>query len=277
MQADLDYVEAFAALDWQIELGATEAIGDEPLNRYEETPEAAKPAAKAAPAIVRAPAPEGAPVAEPGGDATLSQAVQAARAMAAAAGDLASLKAAMAGYEFCDLKKGARNLVFADGQPGARLMIIGEAPGRDEDIAGKPFVGRAGQLLDRMLAAIGMARDQDGDGAVYIANVLPWRPPQNRDPNADEIAMLLPFLKRHVELAGPDMLLPMGNAACQALLGQAGITRLRGNWTTALGLPALPMFHPAYLLRSPEKKREAWADLLAVKAWLRDGGVPPGN
>lgn len=270
MYADMDYVDAFAALDWQIELGATEAIGDAPLNRYEEAAAPAQPVAKTkapepAPARAAEPAPEPAP------GAMLGQAVAAAEVMAASALDLAALKAAMEAFDYCDLKKGAKNLVFADGNPAARLMIIGEAPGRDEDIAGKPFVGRAGQLLDRMLAAIGMARGAEGDQAVYIANVLPWRPPQNRDPNPDEIAMLLPFLKRHVELSGAEILLPMGNAACRALLGADGITRMRGTWTRALGLPALPMFHPAYLLRSPEKKREAWADLLALKARLRGG------
>ena len=189
--------------------------------------------------------------------------------MAAVAQDLPGLAAAMAAYPHCELQRGARSLVFADGQPGARVMIVGEAPGRDEDIEGRPFVGRAGQLLDKMLAAIGMARDaarpQDG---VYITNVLPWRPPGNRTPEPAEIAMLLPFLERHVALAAPEVLVLMGNTPCRALLGRDGITRMRGTWTEALGLPVLPMFHPAYLLRQPAAKREAWADLLALKAQL---------
>ncbi len=245
-------------LEWQIELGATEAIGDAPVDRYElakTRPVAA--AAKAAPPAPERQAPQIDPVAE-------------ARVLAAAAGDLAGLKAALAQFEHCELKRGARNLVFSDGRPGARVMIVGEAPGRDEDIQGKPFVGRAGQLLDRMFAAIGLSRDTPEPArALYITNVLPWRPPQNRDPKPEEITMLLPFVERHVELAAPDLLIAMGNHACSALLGKRGITRLRGNWATALGRPVLPMFHPAYLLRTDSAKRETWADLLDLQARLR--------
>ena len=174
------------------------------------------------------------------------------------------MQAAMGLYDHCDLKRGARNLVFCDGVAGARVMVIGEAPGRDEDLAGKPFVGRAGQLLDRMLAAIGLSRRE----SVYITNVLPWRPPQNRDPLPAEIAMMLPFLERHVALAAPEVLVLMGNIACQAVLGRKGITRLHGQWAEAWGKPVLPMFHPAYLLRQPGEKKKAWADLLALKARL---------
>ncbi len=134
---------------------------------------------------------------------------------------------------------------------------------------GRPFVGRAGQLLDRMLGAIGLSRGApDSAQAVYITNVLPWRPPQNRDPKPDEMSMLLPFLERHVALAKPEALVLMGNAACQCVLQARGITRLRGSWTQGFGLPVLPMFHPAYLLRNPQAKREAWADLLELAAHL---------
>ncbi|PKP85486.1 MAG: uracil-DNA glycosylase, partial [Alphaproteobacteria bacterium HGW-Alphaproteobacteria-2] len=136
------------------------------------------------------------------------------------------------------------------------------------DIAGLPFVGRAGQMLDRMFAAIGLSRRGEGAAALYIANMLPWRPPQNRDPTPEEIAMLRPFVARHVELAAPQVLVVMGNIACQGVLGRRGITRLRGQWTEALGLPALPMFHPAYLLRTPSAKRQAWEDLLSLKERL---------
>ncbi|MGB3554877.1 MAG: uracil-DNA glycosylase, partial [Jannaschia sp.] len=188
---------------------------------------------------------------------------------AAAAQDLAGLRDALAAYPYCDLRLGARSLVFADGNPAARVMIVGEAPGRDEDREGRPFVGVAGQLLDRMLAAIDLARDaEDAAKAVYITNVLPWRPPSNRDPEPGEIAMMLPFLRRHVELAAPELLVLMGNHACGAVLGRRGITRLRGQWSDGFGLPALPMFHPAYLLRQASAKRDAWADLLALKARL---------
>ncbi len=148
-------------------------------------------------------------------------------------------------------------------------MILGEAPGRDEDREGRPFVGRAGRLLDRMLDAIEMDRTTDTpDRAVYITNVLPWRPPQNRDPEPEEIAMMLPFVQKHIELANPDVIVLMGNIACRAGLGRQGILRLRGKWAEAFGRPAMPMTHPAYLLRQPHAKRDAWADLLAIRARL---------
>jgi DNA polymerase len=181
------------------------------------------------------------------------------------------LRQALATYEHCELKRGARSLVFADGNPAARVMIVGEAPGRDEDAEGRPFVGRAGQLLDRMFAAIGLSRDAtESARSIYITNVMVWRPPQNREPTASEIAMMVPFLERHVALADPAVIVTMGNIPLAALLGTRGITRLRGQWATAFGRPVLPMFHPAYLLRNPEAKREAWADLLELQARLRE-------
>jgi DNA polymerase len=179
----------------------------------------------------------------------------------------------MAAFEHCELKRGAKSLVFADGLPGARVMVVGEAPGRDEDIEGRPFVGRAGQLLDRMFAAIGLSRTAaDPAQALYITNVMVWRPPQNREPTPDEVAMLLPFLQRHIALADPRVIVVMGNTPLSALLRAKGITRLRGQWAEALGKPVLPMLHPAYLLRNPAAKREAWADLLCLKARLRMNG-----
>jgi len=256
MESTTDFHHTKALLDWQIELGATEAIGDVPVNRYEMPDKPAAPVKSLA----------AAPVAE-------TDPVAIARALATQANDLAALRAALAGFEHCELKRGARNLVFADGNQNARVMIIGEAPGRDEDRDGRPFVGRAGQLLDKMLAAIDMARDA-GEAAksVYITNVLPWRPPQNRNPKPEEIAILLPFVQRHVELIKPEIIVLMGNISCQAGLGKRGITRLRGQWTSAYNTPCLPMFHPAYLLRNPAAKREAWADLLKLQARLRGGG-----
>ncbi len=250
---EMDWETAAAAFAWQFDLGATEAICDGPVNRYEL--EVVVP--KAAP-VVAAPAvaAEVDPVAE-------------ARALAAAAQDLDGLREAMAGFSLCELKQGAKNTVFSDGRAGARVMIIGEAPGRDEDAAGRPFVGRAGQLLDRMFAAIGLSREAPGlEQAIYVTNVMPWRPPQNRDPDAREIAMMKPFLARHVELAQPEVLVVVGNCSADAVLGQRGITRLRGKWGEGLGLPVMPMCHPAYLLRNPAAKREAWADLLEVRARL---------
>ena len=258
MDSQIDWHAARAALEWQLEMGVTEAISETPINRFEQVappPKAGVGPGVAAPTVPVQAAPEVDPVAE-------------AEAAARAAPDLIALQAAMAAYPHCELQKGARNLVFCDGVAGARVMIVGEAPGRDEDRIGKPFVGRAGQLLDKMLAAIKLGRDREGAQAVYITNVLPWRPPQNRDPKPDEIAMMLPFLKRHIALAKPEVLVVMGNISCQALLGKRGITRLRGQWAQAEGLPVIPMFHPAYLLRNPSAKREAWADLLDLQARL---------
>lgn len=252
----MDVYALRAALEWQIELGADEAICDAPINRFEVAKERPKPKPQVA-APITPPA-----AADPIGDA---------RAAADAAGSLEALRDAMAAYPHCDLRKGARSLVFSDGQPEARLMLIGEAPGRDEDIQGKPFVGRAGQLLDMMFAEIGISRDAPApDQAFYITNVLPWRPPQNRDPTPEEIAMMLPFVERHIALAAPDILVLIGNHACQALLGRRGITKLRGQWNEVQGRPALPMLHPAYLLRQPAAKREAWADMLSLQARMRE-------
>lgn len=254
--SDYDWDAALAALAFQVDLGVTEVIGEAPIDRYE-LPAAAAPLPSAAPPVaVLAPAPQADPV-------------DTAAQMAKASADLPSLRAAMEAFELCELKKGARNLVFCDGNPAARLMIIGEAPGRDEDMEGRPFVGRAGQLLDKMLAAIGRSRKADDPAkAAYITNVLPWRPPGNRDPSPEEIAMMLPFLSRHIALVNPSVIIATGNTSCAALLGQRGILRLRGTWAEVQGIPLMPMTHPAYLLRNPVAKREAWADLLAVKARL---------
>ncbi len=186
--------------------------------------------------------------------------------VSANAKNLSELKAAIENFPYCDLKYGARNAVFSAGSPSAKIMIIGEAPGREEDFKGEPFVGRAGQLLDKMLFSIGLSREaSDAEKSVYITNVMPWRPPENREPTQDEIDMMLPFLKRHIELVKPDVLVAMGNISCQSLIGRRGITKIRGIWAEAFGLPVLPMLHPAYLLRNPVAKREAWFDLLSLR------------
>ncbi len=260
-----DWDAALAALAWQVDLGAVETIGEAPVDRYALPEPPPKPAAAAPPARGATPPPE------PPSPAVLAdQAVQAARRAAEAAVSLAALREAIGAYELCDLKKGARNTVFSDGNPAARVLILGEAPGRDEDLEGRPFVGRAGQLLDRMFAAIGLDRQSpDPEHALYITNVMPWRPPANRDPSEEEIAMMRPFVERHIALADPDVIVVMGNTPLKALTGAAGILRARGNWREVLGKPMLPMTHPAYLLRNPVAKREAWADLLNLQARLR--------
>jgi DNA polymerase len=182
---------------------------------------------------------------------------------------LEDLKTALAKFEECALKKTAMNLVFADGNPDADLMIVGEAPGADEDRQGLPFVGLSGQLLDRMLAAIGLDRE-----TAYISNILPWRPPGNRKPTGEEVEACLPFLKRHVELVRPKVLMLLGGTAAGNLLGTTtGITRLRGKWqdyqTERGAVAAMPTFHPAYLLRNPSLKQQSWRDLQAIRDRLR--------
>ncbi len=268
------------ALAWQVAAGADEAIGERPVDRFALAAEAARAPARpqpprqapaaAAPRRSGPPAASAAPRLEPTG-AT----VEAARESARRADSLAALREAVAAFDGCGLKRTAMNTVFADGAPEGRLMLIGEAPGAEEDRQGKPFVGASGQLLDRMLAAIGLSRAADA----YITNIVFWRPPGNREPSAEETAICRPFLERHIELKKPDILVFLGGPSAKTLLGRKeGITRLRGRWfdyrlpdTAGAGappIPAMPMFHPAYLLRSPLNKREAWRDLLAIRERL---------
>ena len=194
-------------------------------------------------------------------------AAMAAREAAVTAATLDDLRAILDRFDGCALKATASRLVFADGNPAGRVMLVGEAPGRDEDIQGLPFVGRSGQLLDRMLAAIGLDR-----ASVYIANVVPWRPPGNRTPTPQETQICLPFIRRQIELADPDLLVCLGGPSAQALLGvREGITRIRGRWfayQSAREIRAIATFHPAFLLRSPLQKRIAWRDFLAIRKAL---------
>jgi DNA polymerase len=195
-------------------------------------------------------------------------AVMAARETARSAASLDELRDLLTRFEGCALRKTAKQLVFADGNPRARVMFVGEAPGRDEDIAGLPFVGRSGKLLDLMIAAIGLDRT-----SAYIANVIPWRPPGNRTPTPQETQICLPFTLRQIELANPDILVCLGGPSSQTLLSvKEGIKRTRGRWFTfhtgTREIRAIPTFHPAYLLRSPLEKRFAWRDLLAIRKAL---------
>ncbi len=256
MESALDYHTAKALLEWQVEFGVDEAISETPVNRFE-----IKPEPKKVTPVAAAPAIEAgiAPVAEK------LDGVALAREVATRARDVAGLKVALNAFDACELKRGARNLVFADGTLGARVMVIGEAPSRDEDKGGLPFAGDTGVLLDNMLKAIELSRSKN----VYLTNVLPWRLPRGGDVSETDLAMMLPFLERHVALAKPDVLVLMGNIACQAVLGKRGITRMRGEWVEAMGLPVMPMYHPEFLLNNPAKKREAWTDLLSLKAKLK--------
>jgi uracil-DNA glycosylase family 4 len=266
---------ALALLCWYVEMGADEAIGAEPVDRF-----APPPVSEALPAITpaaRPPAARAVAASPPAALAeSLGEAAQSARRLAATAETVDALAALVAGFDGCSLKRTATNTVFADGNPAGPVMIIGEGPGADEDRIGRPFVGRAGQLLDRMLAAIGLDRN-----SVTITNAVYWRPPGNRTPTAAEIASCLPFVLRHITLVKPQVLVLCGGTAAGALLPQGqGITRLRGRWfdLAVPGLdrpvPTLPMFHPSFLLRAPERKREAWRDLLALRARLDELRVP---
>lgn len=266
--ADRDVI--LALLDFHVEAGVDCALDDTPHDRFAE--EAQRREAAAAPKTPAAIRPIGAVPSEapPLGETALlpEEAARSARELARAATSLAELEASLAGFEACLLKKSAKSLVFADGTAGARVMLVGEAPGADEDRLGKPFVGRSGQLLDRMLAAIGLDRS-----SVYIANVVPWRPPGNRTPTPQEIAICRPFIERQIELADPDVLVCLGGPATQTLLGaREGILKTRGRWrdydTGTRTIRALPTLHPAYLLRQPVQKRLAWRDLRALRRAL---------
>ena len=259
MESAQDYWTAHALLEWQVEMGADEAILDAPLNRYELVDE--KPAAKVSPLGNATPPPI--PV------KAKVDPVAIAKTAAKSAQTLESLSGAMRSFEHCELQKGARNFVFGDGAANANVMIIGEAPNRDDDQHGKPFAGPVGELFDKMIGAIGLSRSHpDPAASVYVTTVLPWRPPANRVPEDAELAMMLPFLTRHIELVDPAIIVLMGNSPCQALLGKTGISRLRGQWTSVLGKPVLPMAHPEQLMKNPAAKRDAWADLLDLKARL---------
>lgn len=249
-----------AALEWQLAAGVDEVVGFEPANRFAPPPEREAPAlrprepGKAAPVGARPAA--GAPGPAPD---------------IARIADLDTLRDRLLAFDGCALKKTATNTVFGEGPAGARLMIVGEAPGADEDRQGRPFVGPSGRLLERMLAAIGLGREE-----VYIANTVYWRPPGNRTPSAEEVEACRPFMDRQIALVAPDVLMLTGGAAAKTLLGTTeGIMRLRGRWrqfATADGsIDVMPTFHPAFLLRSPARKREAWRDLLAVGARLESG------
>ena len=265
---DFSAAEAMAALDWFTAVGVDLWVHEEPVPWSEHKP---TPTASAAPKTTAAPA-QSAATTPSSSDAPLgtAEAVVAAEALAAKANTLEELRTALAGFDGLSIVKTAQNLVFADGVAGSDLMIIGEAPGREEDEKGLPFVGQSGQLLDRILAAIGRNREN-----TYISNIVNWRPPGNRKPTPGEIDICRPFIMKHIALAQPKAIVLMGDTAGKALLPvTTGITKYRGQWhdiSPGEGFTPIPMvasFHPAFLLRSPARKREVWLDFLAVKARL---------
>lgn len=278
-------------LRWYVDQGIDEAIGEEAIDRFalpppqqQAAPLPSQPAPAAAPAPIRpaptrpaptrpapaAPAPLRGPV-----PIESPQLVEDARALAQRCNSVEELEAAVRAFDGCALKRTAKNTVFADGVVGSPVMIVGEAPGADEDRLGKPFVGVSGQLMDRMFDAIGMSRERD----LYITNILFWRPPGNRTPTLAEQAVCMAFTRRHIELARPKVLVLAGGTAAKSVLDTTeGIMRLRGKWTNlslddGSAVPTLPTFHPAYLLRTPASKRQSWSDLLSLDKKLRELGI----
>lgn len=276
-QTDSTYHDPFdpaALLKWYVEMGVDETIGCESIDRYALSAEmlAKKQAALAQADPMGRPAATQQPQAQakPQVKAT-DEMVQLAVTMARKAENIEQLRDAVLEFDGCPLKKTAMNTVFADGNPKSDIMFIGEAPETEEDRQGTPFVGPAGQLLDKMLHSCGLA-DEIGDRSkVYLSNVLFWRPPGNRPPTLSEISVCLPFVERHIELVDPKVVVLLGGAAAKAVLGHhEGISRLRGRWfdhaSPQLSRPvkATALFHPNYLLRSPSQKRRAWSDLLKI-------------
>lgn len=277
--------ELLELLRWHVDAGVDEAVGDAPTDHFNAEPDPA--AARQAGAADRPRAPSDPSPAAPspapappkrGANVPLSlespaAAEGSASLLANEASTLAELKDAMGRFEGCSLKHTAMNLVFGDGNPDADAMFIGEAPGADEDREGLPFVGVSGRLLDKMIAAIGLDRT-----SAYITNILPWRPPGNRKPTTNEVTVCLPFIRRHIALAAPRVLVLVGGTSASALLGRSeGITRLRGRWLVyrdddsggGSEIPCMPIYHPAYLLRQAALKRDAWRDLLAIQERLQ--------
>jgi uracil-DNA glycosylase family 4 len=255
-----------AVLDWYRAAGVDIAVGEEPVDRFAQRPPArVTPPPVAAAAAHQAERPAEMPTI--GGDPSE------ARELASSAQSLDELQAILGSYNGCGLKLRATQLVFADGNPDAKIMLIGEAPGAEEDRQGKPFVGKSGQLLDRMLAAIGLDRTK-----VYIANTVPWRPPGNRTPTPEEMALCLPFLHRQVELVAPRIVMTLGGPAMQTVFSTSnGIIKMRGKWSeVSIGkhqADAMPTLHPAYLLRNPAAKQQAWKDLLSLKLKMVELGL----
>lgn len=253
-------MDALTALRLQIEWGADEALAEQPTDRL------------AAEAPIARPVEVPRPVAAPAPKRAVPAPALHARDIAEAATTIDDLRTALAGFDGCALRDTATNLVFSDGNPASGLMLVGEGPGAEEDRAGRPFVGASGQLLDRMLASIGLTRAD-----CLITNLIPWRPPGNRNPTEAEILVCLPFLLRHIALVRPRRVVLLGALSAKAVLGgNLGILKMRGKWVSAtipgldMPVPALPMLHPAYLLRSPGVKRDAWTDWLLLQRTIAE-------
>jgi uracil-DNA glycosylase len=269
--------DALALLRWLIDMGADEATGPVAVDRFTEADRIHAAPLRVASPMQRTPSTAAPPLPSAAAPAfpQLGGSAGDAIALAAACNSFAEIAAALVTFDACPLKRTATNLVYIDGNPEARLLFIGEAPGREEDLTGKPFVGRSGQLLDRMLAAIGLSRGAvDPSGGVLITNLIFWRPPGNRKPTEAETLMCLPFLRRTIELARPRAIVCLGATPAQRLSGTTeGILALRGKWRQhrtqdGSSIPLLPTLHPAYLLRQPAQKRLAWRDFLTLSVSL---------
>lgn len=259
-----DSMDDLSILQWYLEQGVTEVLDSSPLNKLAPMPERlTKPVSPVEVLNIIPEMPLG-----------VADARREAIRLAQNCHTLVELEAAIRAFDGLSIKKTATNLVFSDGNPKSHIMVIGEAPGADEDIQGKPFVGVSGQLMDRMFAAIGLSRkNENSDQSIYISNILNWRPPGNRTPSPAEIEVSLPFIERHIAIAKPKILIFMGGVPAKSLLNTTeGITKLRGKWTTykpinevdGIELPCLPTFHPSFLLRTPIQKKLAWADMLLL-------------
>ena len=256
-----------ATLQWHLDVGVDEVISKAPTDKFTNSIENLKSTKAVAPMTNKPETPR-----KNSRLAPMETVAQSARELAQSAKNLEELKAALTNFDGCPLKHTATNLVFGEGNPNADVMFIGEAPGADEDRLGRPFVGVSGQLLDRILATIGLDRTK-----FYITNILPWRPPGNRQPTTAETAACLPFVERHIELVNPQVIVMVGGTAASTLLGRTdGIMRLRGKWheyqTSNMNKPieAFAIYHPAYLLRSPGQKRNVWKDILILKQRLQE-------
>lgn len=271
-------IDLKSALEQWTVLGVDDILTDQPINRFESIEETLD----LHPQLTHKPQPLQEPSARPQMQQRTAPAISSdeasfkARQAAISAQTLDELRTAMEEFEGCPLKFTATNTVFADGNPKAKVMLVGEAPGADEDRYGKPFVGLSGQLLDKMFSCIGLSRQEN----LYISNILPWRPPGNRQPTPAETSACMPFIQRHIELVSPDYLIMVGGTSAKTLMNtREGIMRLRGKWrdykTDGLEKPikSMAIFHPAYLLRSPGQKKEVWKDLIMIKHSLLEAGV----
>lgn len=258
-------------LNWQIEMGIDETMGEQPVNHFQQdnTVEERDTLKEPSEEKVKSPSSLLPAVDTPQETSNLNEAVDDATRLVSKVTSLEDLREALLEFHHCPYRKTSRNLVFSDGNPDAWLMIVGEAPGNEEDIKGKPFVGKSGRLLDKIFSEVSISRlNSKPQDSFYITNSINWRPPGNRNPTSPEIEMFRPFIWKHIELINPKILVLTGNIACSAILRKQGITKLRGTWSRIDEMDVMPTVHPAFLLRNPTFKKNIWQDVLAIKKKL---------